>query len=330
MKAMYHTGKNGLEGLQYTSEAPAKAPGYGEVRIRLKAAGINHRDLFIMNDRTAQDSPLIPGSDGAGIIEEIGEGVDAFRKGDEVIIHPTLGWNHAADVPAVPGIVGGPDHGTLAECITLPADNALPKPVMLSWEEAGVLSLSTLTAYRALFTRGNLLAGEHVLIPGIGGGVATSALLLAKAAGACVTVTSRSEAKRAEALRLGANQTFDSHGDWQKENALGPVDLVMDSIGQSLFSRYFEMLRPGGRIVMYGASSGDELKVPIRAIFFPQVSLLGTSMGSREEYVQMLEYIGRHHIRPVIDRAYSLENTRSAFERIAQGEQFGNIAIRID
>ncbi|QOS76992.1 zinc-binding dehydrogenase [Paenibacillus sp. JNUCC31] len=329
MKAIIHSGQSGLGGLQYTNST-SRSPGAGEVQIQLKSAGINHRDLFIMAGRTSQDTPLILGSDGAGVIVEIGEGVDGLSVGDEVIIHPTLGWEHAADIPIVPDIIGGPADGTLAQYMTLPARNALPKPAHLSWTEAGVLSLSALTAYRALFTRGALKQGEHILIPGIGGGVATYALLMAVAAGAKVTVTSRSEAKRKEALRLGANRALDSHTDWNSHNGLEPVDMILDSIGQTMFPKYFDIIRPGGRIVMYGASSGDDLNIPIRSIFFPQVSLLGTSMGSREEFVQMLQWVERHDIHPVIDGTYLLQDTAQAFERMEKGKQFGNLAILVE
>ncbi|MCG7377862.1 zinc-binding dehydrogenase [Paenibacillus sp. ACRSA] len=329
MKAMIHAQHTGRQGLQLTTTT-AQAPLEGEVQIQLKSAGINHRDLFIMAAHTAQDEPLILGSDGAGIIVEIGTGVHDLSVGDEVVVHPTLYWEHAVDVPTVPDIVGGPTHGTLAQYITLPARNVLPKPSHLSWEEAGVLSLSALTAYRALFTRGALQPGEHILIPGIGGGVATYALLMAVAAGAKVTVTSRSEAKRNQALHLGASQALDSHEDWHLYGDLETVDMILDSIGQAMFPKYFDIIKPGGRIVMYGASSGDDLTVPIRAIFFPQVSLIGTSMGSREEFVQMLQWLEKHDIHPVIDRIYSLQNSAEAFERMANGEQFGNLAIVMD
>ncbi|MDQ0722595.1 zinc-binding alcohol dehydrogenase/oxidoreductase [Paenibacillus sp. W4I10] len=329
MKAIVHSGQSGLAGLQYT-ESISRVPATGEVRIQLQSAGINHRDLFIMAGRTSQEAPLIPGSDGAGIIVEIGEGVRGFAIGDEVIIHPTLGWEVASNVPIVPDIVGGPTDGTLAQYITLPAENALPKPAHLSWEEAGVLSLSALTAYRALFTRGELKQGEHILIPGIGGGVATYALLMAVAAGAKVTVTSRSEAKRNEALRLGATHALDSHADWCMKNDMEPVDIILDSIGQAMFPKYFDIIRPGGRIVMYGASSGDDLTVPIRSIFFPQISLNGTSMGSREEFIQMLQWVEQHDIHPVIDGVYPLQDVAKAFERMEKGEQFGNLAILME
>lgn len=328
MKAMVHATGSGLSGLQLV-DSSAKATNKGEVQIRLKSAGLNHRDLFVMSARSSNDAPLIPGSDGAGIIAQIGKEVQTLKIGDEVIIHPTLGWHTTSEVPEVPDIVGGPTDGTLAEYITLPADNILPKPSHLTWDEAGVLSLSALTAYRALFTRGNLQPGEHVLIPGIGGGVATYAMLFALAAKARVTVTSRSEAKRAQAMQLGAINALDSYSDWHKGSNAPCVDLIMDSIGQAMFTQYLDVLRPGGRVVMYGASSGDQLHVPIRALFFPQISILGSSMGSREEFVHMLEWVERHQIKPVVDRIYPLEDTALAFERMKKGEQFGNIAIRI-
>ncbi len=328
MKAMVHATRSGISGLQLGT-SPAKPVNKGEVQVRLKSAGLNHRDLFVMSARSSNDAPLILGSDGAGIITQIDKEVKGFKIGDEVIIHPTLGWPTASEVPEVPDIVGGPTDGTLAEYITLPADNILPKPSHLTWEEAGVLSLSALTAYRALFTRGKLKPGEHVLIPGIGGGVATYAMLFAVAAEAKVTVTSRSEAKRAQAMQLGAFHALDSYTDWHIGDHAPSVDLIMDSIGQAMFNQYLDVLRPGGRVVMYGASSGDQLQLPIRAIFFPQISMLGTSMGSREEFIQMLEWIERHQIKPVVDRIYPLEETTLAFERMQQGKQFGNIAIHI-
>ena len=329
MKAMLHTMPGGLSGLALGS-ATARPPRKDEVQVRLKAAGLNHRDLFVMAAHRADDPPLIPGSDGAGIVSQIGEEVSGISPGDEVVILPTLGWERTADVPTVPDIVGGPTDGTLAEYITLPAANIFPKPSHLTWQEAAVLALSGLTAYRALFTRGRLQRGEHVLVPGIGGGVATFALLFALAAGATVTVSSRSPLKRSEALRLGATTALDSGDSWSASDVSRPVDLVIDGIGQAMFSNYTQVLRPGGAIVIFGASSGDRLDVPIRDIFFPQHTILGTSMGSREEFAQMLDWVDRHQIRPVVDRCYPLAETALAFERMASAEQFGNLAIAID
>jgi zinc-binding alcohol dehydrogenase/oxidoreductase len=329
MKAIVHAGQSGLKGLEY-KDSTDKQPGAGEVKVRIKAAGLNHRDLFIMADRTEQDIPLIIGSDGTGRIEAVGEGVSNHIVGADVIINPCIGWESTDNVPHVPAIVGGPSEGTFAESIIVPAQNAISKPAYLSWEEAGVLPLSALTAYRALFSRGRLQQGEHVLIPGIGGGVATYAMMMALAAGGRVSVTSRSETKRQAALAHGANHAFDSNSDWKESMNGDSVDLILDSIGPATFPHYFDIIKPNGRIVTFGASSGDRMEIPVRSLFFPQISIIGTSMGSSEEFADMLQFMERHCLRPIIDRVYPLQDTAQAFHRMQQGEQFGNIGIRID
>ncbi|OAB27031.1 alcohol dehydrogenase [Paenibacillus macquariensis subsp. defensor] len=329
MKAIVHAGMNGLMGLAY-KDVIDKQPSYGEVKVRLKAAGLNHRDLFLMANRTNEDAPLIIGSDGAGRIEAIGEGVTNLKVGTDVIINPCIGWELTHNVPSVPTIVGGPSDGTFAESIIIPARNAVSKPAYLSWEEAGVLPLSALTAYRALFTRGRLQQGEHILIPGIGGGVATYAMLMASAAGARVSVTSRSETKRQAALVHGADHAFDSHSDWKDSMEGDTADLILDSIGPATFQHYFDIIKPNGRIVTFGASSGDRMEIAVRSIFFPQISIIGTSMGSSEEFTAMLQFMERHSLRPIIDSVYPLQDTLQAFQRMQQGEQSGNIGIRID
>ncbi|MEK8126562.1 zinc-binding dehydrogenase [Paenibacillus filicis] len=326
MKAIIHHGAKGLEGLCFT-EVPDKHPGPGEVKVSIRAAGLNHRDLFVIDRRTEADSPLIPGSDGAGIVEETGSGVTAVRVGDEVIINPSLGWLRAHEVPLIPDILGNPLDGTFAESVIVPAVNVEPKPSSLTWEEAGVLPLAALTAYRALFTRGQLQRGEHVLLPGIGSGVATYALAMAKAAGATVTVTSREEAKRQEALRLGADRAIDSTGDWEAALAGSQADLIVESIGPATFPKYFSVLRPGGRIVSLGATSGDRVEIPLRPFIFPQFSFLGTSMGSAEEFKAMLQFIGLHDIRPILDQTFRFAEAAGAFRWMEEGKQFGKIAL---
>lgn len=332
MKAIIHEGEQGINGLQYRehySGQQDRHPEQGQVKIKLKTAGLNHRDLFLMAARSKHDAPFILGSDGAGIVEAIGEGVSDLSIGTEVIINPCLGWDKTDEVPVVPEILGGPTDGTFAEHVIVPQENLVAKPSYLTWEEAGVLSLSALTAYRALFTRGNLQAGQHVLVPGIGGGVATFAALMASAIGAKVTVTSRSEAKRKQALELPITKVIDSHSHWLKELQNQPVDLILDSIGTATFNQYFEVLKPNGKIVMFGASSGDDITIPARAIFFPQIQLLGTSMGSHEEFVSMLQFIEQHKIHPIVDSVYSLADTSLAFQRMERGEQLGNIVLKI-
>lgn len=329
MKAIIHAGTPGIPGLQFT-EQPDRLPGKGEVKVRLKTAGLNHRDLFLIAERTNQDAPFIPGSDGAGIIEAVGDEVTDLPPGAEVIINPCIGWEKTELVPIVPAILGGPSNGTFAESVIVPQQNVAPKPVYLTWEEAGVLSLSALTAYRALFTRGNLQQGEHVLIPGIGGGVATFAALMAAAIGAKVTVTSRSEDKRQAALQLPIAQVLNTHESWKDQLMGRSIDLILDSIGPAAYGQYFDVVKPNGKIIMFGASSGDEISLPARAVFFPQLHIIGTSMGSKEEFIAMLQFMERHALRPVIDTIYPLRETVLAFERMERSEQLGNIAIAMD
>ncbi|MEV8307116.1 zinc-binding dehydrogenase [Streptomyces flavidovirens] len=326
MRAATHSGRPGRAGLRIT-DAPDPVPGPGEVKVRLRAAGLNHRDLFLMDARGAGERAFVPGSDGAGTVKSTGGGVTGIEEGDEVVINPTLNWERAAEVPAVPDILGGPTDGTLAEYVVIPAANAVRKPPHLMWPEAAALPLAGVTAYRALFTRGALRPGEHVLIPGIGGGVAVLALLMAKAAGAGVTVTSRGADKRARALELGADRAVDSGGDWSAELGEGSVDLAVDGVGPATFGQYPKTLRPGGRVVSYGATTGDEVRLPLRELFFPQHTLLGTSMGSAEEFARMLDFVARHGIRPVVDSTHPLAGTPQAYDLLAAGKQFGKIII---
>ncbi|MCU5473383.1 zinc-binding dehydrogenase [Bacillus paranthracis] len=328
MKAIVHQYKKGVEGLEYKFLSETN-PNAGEVKVKLKAAGLNHRDLFIINNRKEMDLPLVIGSDGAGIVTEIGEGVSADLLQTEVIINPSIGWDNIAEVPELPEVLGGPKDGTFAEYVIVPAENVVAKPSYLTWEESGVLSLSALTAYRALFTKGRLKRGEHVLIPGIGGGVATFAMLFARAIGAKVSVTSRVENKRKFAETYGADFSFNSSGNWEESLCERKVDLIIDSIGPATFIKYFDVLNPNGRIVNFGASSGDKIELPLRALFYNQIDIMGTSMGSREEFDEMIKFIEKYKIKPIMDKVYSLEEAIQALRRMEQGEQFGNIALRM-
>ncbi|URM32429.1 zinc-binding dehydrogenase [Cytobacillus firmus] len=329
MKAVIHVGKAGLAGLSY-GEIEKPEPGAGEVRVKVKTAGLNHRDLFVPNRHKPEDPALVIGSDGAGIIDAVGAGVADMKPGDEVIINPGLGWKEKSEAPPAGfEIVGLPFHGTFAEYIIIPAENTAPKPGYLTWEEAGVLSLAALTAYRALFTRGKLQAGMKVFIPGIGGGVATFLMQFAKAAGATVYVASRSEEKCRKALELGADKALNSSEDWTEALGGAKVDLVIESVGPATFNKSLEILRNGGTIVTFGSSTGDVLELNLRSLFYAQQNLLGSTMGSAEEYHEMLQFIEKHQIRPVLDQAFHLEQYEQAFEKIANAEQWGKIAFTI-
>ncbi|HIW13713.1 MAG TPA: zinc-binding dehydrogenase [Candidatus Salinicoccus stercoripullorum] len=330
MKAVLHEGVSGMEGLKY-GEVEKMEPKAGEVRIRLKSAGLNHRDLFVPDRHKAEDPALILGSDGAGIVDGVGDGVDNVKAGDEVIINPSLGWRKNSDAPPEGfEIVGMPFDGTFAECITLPSENAVRKPGYLSWEEAGVLALSAMTAYRALFTRAKVREGMTVLIPGATGGAGTFLLQFAKAAGAKVYVTSRSEEKRSQALELGADKAIDSEADWNDELAGEKVDVVIESVGAATFNKSVGQLRRGGTLTAFGASAGDTVEFDLRKFFYGQYNLLGSTMASAEELHEMLEFIEKHEIRPVMDRSYPLSDFKEAFDRLENSGMMGKIVFNIE
>lgn len=330
LKAIVHEGKSGMNGLLLRDMEEVQ-PGAGEVKVKLKTAGMNHRDLFVLQRHKPTDPPLIIGSDGAGIVDAVGEGVTNVEVGEEVIINPGLGWKKTSDAPPQGfEIVGLPFHGTFAEYIVIPAENAVPKPEFLIWEEAGVLSLAALTAYRALFTRGKVTPETTILLPGVGSGVITFILQFAKAVGATVYVTSRSEEKRRQAIDLGADKAIDSNDDWNEALEGEKVDLVIESVGAATFNKSIAQLRPGGTIVTFGASAGDEVKLDLRNFFYGQFNLLGSTMGSAEEFQEMLNFIEKHRIKPVIDQIFPLSKYEEAFQRLADAEQFGKIGFLID
>nr|WP_285853402.1 zinc-binding dehydrogenase [Sporosarcina luteola] len=302
----------------------------GEVVVTLHAAGMNRRDIKIPERRGDMKEPLILGSDGAGVIESLGEGVDSWEIGDEVIINPSLRWfGKSAAPPEGFDILGMPDHGTFAERIVISAEQIEKKPANLSMEEASVLSLAALTGYRALFTQGELKKGDTVFIPGAGSGVATYLIQFAKNAGARVIVSSRVEEKRKKALELGADVAIDTNGDWTEVLADETIDLVIESIGKATFNRSLDVLKPGGRIVVFGATTEDVIELDLRKFFYGQYQLFGSTMGSREELREMLEHVEEYGIKPVIDKIYRLEDGLEAFRDLENSEQFGKLVLRI-
>lgn len=308
-------------------EPQAKA---GEVVVALKTAGINRRDLGLPKRYGSRPEALIIGSDGAGIIEAIGDKVSGFSVGDEVIINPALRWYDNSDAPPAEfDILGMPDHGTFAEKIALSAEQVEKKPSHLSWEEAGSLALAGLTGYRALFTKGEVKEGDTLFIPGAGSGVATYLIQFAKNAGARVIVSSRSEEKRNHALELGADRAIANDSDWPQELSDETVDLVIDSVGAATFNRSLEVLKKGGRIVIFGATTDDNVDFNLRSFFYGQYQLFGSTMGCREELRAMLAHMEEHGTHPVVDRVFDLEHAQEAFDHLGNGKQFGKVVLRI-
>ncbi|MCP8615473.1 zinc-binding dehydrogenase [Salirhabdus salicampi] len=327
MNALIHHGPTGLRGVKY-GKIDDGQPGKHEVKIKLKSAGINHRDLFVPNRRTAEAQPLVLGSDGAGVVEEVGEEVTNVKVGDKVIINPGIGWRNNSDAPPEEfEILGFPDHGTFAENIVIRAENVVPKPSFLTWEEAGALPLAALTAYRVLFSRANAKADQTIFVPGIGSGVATFLLQFAKAIGARVIVTSRQEAKLQKAKEIGADRVIHTNDNWEQQLADETIDIVIESVGAATFNRSLSVLRKGGTMVTFGASAGDEVQLNIRSFFYGQYSLLGSTMGSHEEFLDMLNFIDKHEIKPIIDSVYPLSKALESLKYLDKGEQFGKIVL---
>ncbi|PIC58562.1 alcohol dehydrogenase [Sporosarcina sp. P12(2017)] len=325
MKAFVH--ENGE--LHYTDIADPSA-GNGEVIVALKTAGLNRRDTAIPKRRGDAKEPLALGSDGAGTIESIGEGVTGWNVGDEVIINPSLRWFEESDAPPAEfDILGMPDHGTFAEKICISSDQLEKKPSHLTWNESAVIALSGLTGYRALVTRGRIEEGQTVFIPGAGSGVATYMIQFAKKMGARVIVSSRSEEKRNHALKIGADIAIDTNSHWPTELKDERVDLVIESVGRATFNRSLEILKKGGRIVVFGATTEDTVELNLREFFYGQYSLLGTTMGSREELRDMLALVEEHQIHPVIDSVIPLEKATEAFTKLDDSVQFGKIVLAI-
>ena len=295
------------------------APSGGAV-VRLETAALNHRDEFIRMGLYAKiQLPAILGSDGAGVVESVGPGVDSSWVGRKVVVNPSEGWGtdpRAQDLKTF-FIRGMPKQGTFAERIALPLDRLEPMPEHLSWPEAAALPLAGVTAYRALVTRGEVKRGDHVLVTGVGGGVATVAMQLAQALGAQVSVTSGSEV------------SYKQKG-WEKElvqQAGGPPSLVIDSAGGPDFGALLNAVAPGGRIVSYGATRGPAEKLELTRVFFKQIDLRGTTMGTDEEFRAMLLLVARERVRPLVDHVFPLSQAAEADRRMAQGEQMGKIVL---
>jgi zinc-binding alcohol dehydrogenase/oxidoreductase len=310
---------------------PKLSPKKNEVVIKLKIAGLNRRDLYIPNRYGDDKEALILGSDGAGIVESVGEAVSRVKIGDEVIINPALNWEKNSPAPPKGfDILGMPDHGTFAEKIVLSEEQVEKKPGYLSWEEAGVLALSAMTGYRALVTKGQIQAGETVFIPGAGSGVSTYMIQFAKSLGAKVIVTSRSQDKLEAAKKLGADITIPTESNWEEELENEVIDLVIDSVGAATFNRSLDILKKGGKIVIFGATTDDSVNLNLRSFFYGQYQLIGSTMGSREELQELLKLMENNNIHPVVDTVLPLAEANKAFKLLEVNSQFGKIALKMN
>lgn len=304
-------------------EIDVPQPGDGELLVRVRAAAFNRRDVFITQGLyPGIELPRTLGSDGAGTLEATGE---------EVVINPMLGWGNDPHAWA-PGasILGMPRDGTFAHYVTVPRENVYSKPARLSMEEAAAIPLAGLTAYRATVTRADVKAGETVLIPGIGGGVQTFVLLFVKALGARAIVTSGSAAKLERARSMGADVTINyaETPEWHKQLKRGEVDAVIDSSGGETLAKALSVLRTAGRVVIYGGTR-PESTVRLFPIFWNHIDIRGTSMGSPQDFRAMLNLFDSG-LKPAIDHVYPMDDVVPAAQRLAAGDQFGKVVLRID
>lgn len=315
-------------------DVPTPQAGDNEVIVQVAAAALNHRDVWIQQGLYAGlKFPIILGSDGAGTVVDVGADVDRGWLGQAVTMNPGKDWG---DNPRAQGrqykILGLPEDGTFAEQVKVPAQNLVAKPAHLSFAAAAALPLGGLTAYRALFTRGNLQPGERVLITGVGGGVAMLAFQLAVAAGAQVYVTSGSDDKLARVQQLGAAGGVNYRADeWAKklrEQASG-FDLIFDSAGGAGFPELIELANPGGRVVNIGATLGNPKSIDLRRVFWKQVSILGSTMGTAEDFAALIKFVNQHQLVPVIDMEFPLSEAEAAMQRMAAADQFGKIVLTI-
>ncbi len=338
MKAMRLHEIGGPENLVY-EDVPEPEPGPGEIVVRLHAAALNRRDAFVtrgMYPGAKPDAlPVTLGSDGSGVVAARGDGADGPAEGTEVVVNPALYWG---DDPAKPGkeyrILGLPDDGTFAQFVKAPAENVFPKPSHLSHEEAAALPLAALTAYRALVTRGGVREGETVVVPGAGGGVATFLVQIATALGARVFVTSGDDEKIERAKGLGAEGGVNYKGEgWFKElrGMTGGVDLSVDTIGGEVFDALLSLAKPGSRIVSVGATAGPVEKLVLPKVFLKpgHLTVLGTAMGTNEEFGAMLDLYAERGLRPVVNETFPLEEATAAIGHMEEGAGVGKIVLQV-
>jgi len=343
MRAAVLTKNGGLDALA-VQEVPKPKAGRGEVLLDVRAAALNHLDIWVRKGRPGAEMqfPHILGSDAAGVVADVGEGVEGWSAGDEVVVNPGLNCGHCAwcrrgehsECPKFT-LMGLGAPGLFAEHAVVPAQNLHRKPAHLGWPEAAALTLAHVTAWRMLVTRARVLPGETVLIHGIGGGVAMAALQFVRSFGARAIVTSSSDEKLKQAKEMGA-----AHGiNYKKTEDVGKAvkeltdgigaDAVIDAVGAATWPINFAALRKAGRAVHCGVTSGAQTETNLSALYWNQFSILGSTMGSDEDMRQMLAAVNAAKITPVLDKTFPLAEARAAQQRMEEGEQTGKIVLEV-
>lgn len=310
---------------------PDPAVPHGWAVVRLKRAALNRLDAMMLQDRAQLPGPSILGSDGAGVVAGLGAGVRGVHLDDEVLISPSLFWG---DQPQAPGeryeILGSPTHGTHAEMVAVPAENLVAKPARLTWDEAAALPLAGVTAWRALVTRGRLKPGETVIVAAASSGVGTSAMQIAAAIGARVVAISSSEEKLELARSIGAAATvLRTSANFARDLAIatpGGADLALDPTG-AMWQTLLQAVRPGGRLVAVGKMASENATVRVQTVYWKQVDILGSSMGSPLDFSAFLEHVQMSSWRPVIDSVVPLEKIQAAYERLDATDRMGKVVL---
>jgi len=338
MKAVFFTRHGGNEVLEY-GDRPDPVPGAGEVRVALKAAALNRLDVFVRNGIPDVPLPQIPGADGSGVVDALGDGVDGLAAGDRVLLQPGLSDERCEfcrsgeqSLCVAYRILGEHVAGTFAELVVVPRRNVFPIPPGLSFVEAAAFPLVYQTAWRMVVGRARIRPGETVLIHGVGGGVAGAVLEIARLGGARVIATTSGAAKAAAAREAGAELVIDYRKEdvaaaVRKHTARRGVDVVVDMVGEATWMTSLKSAAKGGRIVTCGATSGPNPKEEIRLIFWKQLSILGSTMANDHEFRALLSAVAAGRLRPRVDRTFPLPQAAEAYRRMEAGEQHGKIVL---
>ncbi|MBS1682968.1 MAG: zinc-binding dehydrogenase [Bacteroidetes bacterium] len=330
MKALVLTSPGYIE----LKDVPVPVLSQGNALVKIKGAALNRRDDWIREGKYPNiKTGMVMGSDGAGVVESVHGAEHKEWIGKEVVINPNINWGSNPDVQSTKyTVLGMPTDGTFAEYVSVSVDRLHNKPFHLDLLQASALPLGGLTAFRALFKKGELREGQNVLISGFGGGVAQFAFLFAKAANANVYVTSGSDDKLEKAMRMGAKGGYNYKKQTSYEElwkTKGGFDLVIDSAGGDQINNFIKALKPSGKIVFYGATNGKPSNVDFYKMFWHQLSLIGTTMGNDQEFAEMLEFVSKHQIRPVVDSIRPFSKIVESFPDISKPNKVGKIVFQV-
>jgi zinc-binding alcohol dehydrogenase/oxidoreductase len=307
---------------------PVTAPGW--VTVKVVAAGLNRNDAMSLAERVSRSARSVIGSDGAGVVNELGSEVERWQVGDEVVVLPSLWWGDGETHPSSDfEILGDTTPGTLAEYVSVPAENIFRRPARLAAVQAAALPLAGLTAWRALMTQGGLDRGQRLLVTGASGGVGTFAVQLGNAIGAEVHVTTSTSAKLDRALAMGASGGVVRRTGWELAlHDLGPFDVVLDSAGAN-WPQLIEMLVPGGTLVSIGRTVTEEARIPIHQLFIGQRRVVGSTMGSPREFAALLDHIEQASWAPLVDSTFEMSAPDEAFARLDSNERVGKVVLEV-